>query len=155
MKVQTTFQGAGVIHGDLTPECASMVGTVLDALGGLRPARVQTDQGAAVPRRAPGSHAPAGGRGGCCRNGPGQPVKALVHITLANLVHLNGSSALTGGVDRPGCAPRWAARRAGGDSETGSDGGAYLDGNATQAPPACDVSTHPHRDRRPRRERAG
>jgi hypothetical protein len=33
--IQTTFQGAGVIHGDLTPECASIVGTVLDALGGL------------------------------------------------------------------------------------------------------------------------
>ena len=33
--IQTTFQGAGVLHGDLTPECASIVGTVLDALGGL------------------------------------------------------------------------------------------------------------------------
>src|SRR5262249_46364206 len=33
--IQTTFGGAGVIHGDLTPECASIVGTVLDALGGL------------------------------------------------------------------------------------------------------------------------
>ena len=30
--VQTTFQGAGVMHGDLTPECASIVGAVLDAL---------------------------------------------------------------------------------------------------------------------------
>jgi hypothetical protein len=32
VKVQTTFQGAGVMHGDLTPECASIVGSVLDAL---------------------------------------------------------------------------------------------------------------------------
>jgi hypothetical protein len=35
VKVQTTFGGAGIIHGDLTPECASIVGTVLDALAGL------------------------------------------------------------------------------------------------------------------------
>jgi Domain of unknown function (DUF222) len=28
----TTFEGAGVIHGDLTPECAAMVQAVLDAL---------------------------------------------------------------------------------------------------------------------------
>ena len=34
VKVQTTFQGAGIIYGDLTPECASTVGTVLDALAG-------------------------------------------------------------------------------------------------------------------------
>jgi hypothetical protein len=30
--VQTTFQGAGVMHGDLTPECAAVVQSVLDAL---------------------------------------------------------------------------------------------------------------------------
>jgi Domain of unknown function (DUF222) len=28
----TTFEGAGVLHGDLTPECAAMVQAVLDAL---------------------------------------------------------------------------------------------------------------------------
>ena len=32
MKLETTFEGAGVVHGDLTPECAAIVGTVLDAL---------------------------------------------------------------------------------------------------------------------------
>ena len=32
VKLETTFQGAGVLTGDLTPECASIVGTVLDAL---------------------------------------------------------------------------------------------------------------------------
>ena len=32
MKLETTFGGAGVLTGDLTPECASVVGTVLDAL---------------------------------------------------------------------------------------------------------------------------
>ena len=30
--VETTFDGAGVLTGDLTPECASIVTAVLDAL---------------------------------------------------------------------------------------------------------------------------
>src|SRR6266566_2187747 len=33
VSLQTTFQGAGVLNGDLTPECAAVVGAVLDALG--------------------------------------------------------------------------------------------------------------------------
>jgi len=33
LKLATTFGGAGVIRGDLTPECAEVVGRVLDALG--------------------------------------------------------------------------------------------------------------------------
>ena len=33
VKLATTFGGAGVVHGDLTPECAEIVGRVLDALG--------------------------------------------------------------------------------------------------------------------------
>ena len=32
MRLETTFDGAGVLHGDLTPECAAVVGAVLDAL---------------------------------------------------------------------------------------------------------------------------
>ena len=32
MKLATTFGGAGVVHGDLTPECAAAVAAVLDAL---------------------------------------------------------------------------------------------------------------------------
>jgi hypothetical protein len=33
LKLATTFGGAGVLHGDLTAECAAIVGQVLDALG--------------------------------------------------------------------------------------------------------------------------
>jgi Domain of unknown function (DUF222) len=33
LKLATTFGGAGVVHGDLTPECAEVLGRVLDALG--------------------------------------------------------------------------------------------------------------------------
>jgi len=32
VRLETTFQGAGVLAGDLTPECAAVVTTVLDAL---------------------------------------------------------------------------------------------------------------------------
>ncbi len=34
VKLETTFDGAGVLTGDLTPECAAVVTTVLDALSG-------------------------------------------------------------------------------------------------------------------------
>jgi hypothetical protein len=33
VRLETTFQGAGVLNGNLTPECAAVVGKVLDALG--------------------------------------------------------------------------------------------------------------------------
>ena len=33
VRLETTFGGAGVMSGDLTPECAAVVGAVLDALG--------------------------------------------------------------------------------------------------------------------------
>ena len=41
VKLATTFGGAGVVHGDLIPECAELVGRVLDALS-ARPARRMT-----------------------------------------------------------------------------------------------------------------
>jgi hypothetical protein len=42
VRLVTTFQGAGVMHGDLTPECAAVVGTVLDALSA--PAGAEDDR---------------------------------------------------------------------------------------------------------------
>ena len=70
----------------------------------------------------------------------GQPVKAWVHISLADLMVLDGDSALqeqwTAHVRE-----RWAARRAFA-SETGSEGGAWLDGRDTEAI-ACDAAMAP------------
>ena len=70
----------------------------------------------------------------------GQPVKAWVHISLADLLLLDGDSALqeqwTAQVRE-----RWAARRAFA-SETGSEGGAWLDGDAAEAV-ACDAAMAP------------
>ena len=70
----------------------------------------------------------------------GQPVKVWAHISLADLLRLDGDSALqeqwTAQVRE-----RWAAHRAFA-SETGSDGGAWLDGNAAEAI-ACDAAMAP------------
>ena len=64
----------------------------------------------------------------------GQPVKAWVHMSLADLMMLDGDSALqqewTSRV-----RAQWAAHRAEA-SAGGSDGGAWLDGDAAEASPA-------------------
>jgi hypothetical protein len=70
----------------------------------------------------------------------GQPVKAWVHLSLADLLLLDGDSALqdqwTAQVRQ-----RWAACRAFA-SETGSEGGAWLDGDAAEGI-ACDAAMAP------------
>ena len=70
----------------------------------------------------------------------GQPVKAWVHLSLADLLLLDGDSALqeqwTARVRE-----RWAGCRAFA-SETGSDGGAWLDGDAAEGI-ACDAAMAP------------
>jgi len=48
VRLAATFGGAGVLHGDLTPECAELVRAVLDALA--VPADAGPDQGVAQPR---------------------------------------------------------------------------------------------------------
>ena len=70
----------------------------------------------------------------------GQPVKAWVHISLADLLRLDGSSALlqewTGRV-----RAQWAGHRARA-SAGGGDGGAWLDGDAAEAM-TCDAAMAP------------
>src|SRR5690349_10554227 len=137
--IQTTFQGAGGLHGDLTPEGASIVGAAPDALGGL----AGTGDDRSKEQRYHDALQEAMRRlvaGGLLPERAGQPVKALVHISLAELAHLNGSAALTDEwID--GVQARWAARRAAA-SETVGDGGAWLDGKAAEAA-ACDASLTP------------
>jgi hypothetical protein len=70
----------------------------------------------------------------------GQPVKAWVHVSLADLLRLEGSSALLEQWTAQVRA-RWAARRAGA-SEGGGDGGAWLDGDAAAAV-TCDAAMAP------------
>ncbi|HLK73848.1 MAG TPA: DUF222 domain-containing protein, partial [Streptosporangiaceae bacterium] len=130
LTLAATFDGAGVIHGDLTPECAAMVQSVLDALAAPRGAgdgrtRAQRYHDALqeamnrllasdlLPKRA------------------GQPVKALVHIYFAELLDMDGDGILQDkwiGEYRA----RWAAHRAASSVSTG-DGGAWLEGTTARA----------------------
>ena len=135
----TTFAGAGVLHGDLSPGCTAVVTAVLDALAApagaaddrtheqryhdaLQEAMRRLLAADLLPERA------------------GQPVRALVHVSLADLMLLDGSSAL---LDEwtAGVRAQWAAHRTAA-SVGGSDGGAWLDGDAARAF-TCDASVIP------------
>ena len=139
VKLETTFDGAGVLTGDLTPECASVVGAVLDALSA--PAGAE-DTRSQAQRYHDGLHEAMQRlvTAGLLPERAGQPVKALVHISLADLMVLDGSSAL---LEEWTSRVRalWAGHRAGA-SAGGSDGGAWLDGDAATAM-ACDAATTP------------
>ena len=139
LKLATTFGGAGVIRGDLTPECAEVVGRVLDALG----APAGKDDGRTRDQRYHDALAEAMRRlvaSDLLPERAGQPVRAWVHISLADLLLLDGDSALqeqwTARVRE-----RWAGCRAFA-SETGSEGGAWLDGQDAEGI-ACDAAMAP------------
>jgi hypothetical protein len=70
----------------------------------------------------------------------GQPVKVWAHISLADLLRLDGSSAMQEQWTAQVRAA-WAAHRAAA-SETGGDGGAWLDGDGAEAI-ACDAAMAP------------
>ena len=139
VRVETTFDGAGVISGDLTPECAAVVTAVLESLAapmgaedtrtreqryhdGLQEAMRRLIAAGLLPQRA------------------GQPVKVWAHVTLAELRAMDDGSVLAGQWIGE-MAARWAARRAAA-SESGGDGGAWLDGKAARAV-ACDAVVTP------------
>ena len=129
LSLDTTFDGAGVIHGDLTPECTAMVQAVLDALsapagGGdlrTRPQRYHDALAEAMRRLLASDLLP---------RRAGQPVKALVHIYFAELRERDQDGILQ---DKwiAEYRSRWAAHRAAASVSTG-DGGAWLEGDAAR-----------------------
>jgi Domain of unknown function (DUF222) len=139
LRVQGTFGGAGVLTADLTPECAAVVQTVLDALAapaGAADTRTKDqryhDALHDACRRLVAS--------GLLPDRAGQPVKVWAHVSLAELRALDDGSVLQ---DQwiGEMAIRWAARRAAA-SQTGSDGAAWLTGTSARAA-ACDASVIP------------
>jgi hypothetical protein len=139
VKLATTIGGAGVIHGDLTPECAEFVQTVLDALS----APASADDDRTHEQRYHDALQEAMRRllaADLLPERSGQPVKAWAYISLADLMLLEGSSALleewTGNL-----RARWAGHRASA-AEAGGHQGLWLDGDAAQAI-ACDASVTP------------
>ena len=139
VRLETTFAGAGVINGDLTPECAAVLGKVLDALsapGGDEDDRSQAQRYHDALQEAMQRLVTAG----LLPERAGQPVKVWAHISLADLLRLDGSSALQEEWTAQVRA-RWAGRRAAA-SEGGGDSGAWLDGDAAEAI-ACDAAMAP------------
>ncbi len=139
VRLETTFEGAGLLGGDLTPECAAVVTAVLDALSApagagdlrtheqryhdaLQDAMQRLLAAGLLPERA------------------GQPVRGWVHMTLAELLALDGDGTLLGQWITLARA-RWAGNRAAA-SVAGSDGAAWLDGDAAAAV-SCDALLTP------------
>jgi hypothetical protein len=139
VRLAMTFGGAGVIRGNLTPECAQVVRAVLDALS----ARAGTEDTRSHEQRYHDALQEAMSRlvaAGLVPQRAGQPVKVLAHVTLADLMLLEGSEGLREEWTRQARA-RWAgykARTAG----TGGGDGAWLDGDAATAI-ACDAMVVP------------
>jgi Domain of unknown function (DUF222) len=139
VRTQTTFGGAGVITGDLTPECAAVVTTVLDALSapaGSEDTRTKDQRYHDALHDAMRRLVTAG----LLPDRAGQPVKVWAHVSLAELRALDDGSVLqTEWIGE--MAVRWAARRAAA-SQTGSDGAAWLNGKAAGAV-SCDATLIP------------
>ena len=139
VRVESTFGGAGVIAGDLTPECAAVVTAVLDALSapaGAQDTRTKDqryhDALEDAMRRLVAS--------GLLPERAGQPVNVWAHVSLAELRALDDGSVLA--QEWVGeMAVRWAARRAAA-SQAGGDGAAWLDGRSARAV-ACDATVIP------------
>ena len=129
VSLETTMDGAGVLRGELSPDCAAMVGAVLDALSAPEPggeSRTRReryhDALAEAMRRLLASD--------LMPKRAGQPLKALGHIHFTELCALDVGSVLQ---DRwiADYQARWAARRAAASVSPG-DGGAWLEGEAAR-----------------------
>ena len=149
VRVETTFAGAGVITGDLTPECAAIVTAVLESLSapmgaddsrtrdqryhdGLHEAMRRLAASGLLPERA------------------GQPVRLWAHVSLAELRAMDDGSVLeTGWVTE--MRIRWSARRA--EAAAGRRGRRRLAGRRRRPRPGLRRRDHPgrHRRRQPRR----
>jgi hypothetical protein len=139
LRVEKTFAGAGVISGDLTPDCAAVVTAVLEALSapaGAEDTRTREQRYHDALHDAMRRLVAAG----LLPERAGQPVKVWAHISLAELRALDDGSVLQ--QEWIGeMAVRWAVHRAAA-CETGSDGAAWLDGRPAEAV-ACDATIIP------------
>ncbi len=123
----TTLGGAGVIRGDLTPECAEFVKTVLDALS----APSGSDDDRSHDQRYHDALQEAMRRlmtGGLVPQRGGQPLRVWAYISLGDLMRLPGSAQLVAEWAAQLHA-RWAGHRAAA-AEAGGHQGLWLDGEA-------------------------
>jgi len=139
VRLETTFGGAGVLTGDLSPECAAVVSAVLDALSAPRGAEDDRthemryhDALEEACRRLVAA--------GLLPERAGQPLHVTAHIHLKDLNDLDVGSELQKQWTE-NVRAEWAAARAAA-SAGGSDGGAWLEGEAAEGF-ACDASVTP------------
>jgi Domain of unknown function (DUF222)/HNH endonuclease len=90
VQLDTTFQGAGKLNGNLTPQCAAAMQAVLDALGKRRGPEDERTKGQRLHdaledacRRLIGS--------GCLPERAGQPTQIVLHMDLDRLRGLPGA----------------------------------------------------------------
>src|ERR1700691_2094440 len=107
LRLDTTFEGAGKLDGNLTPQCAAAVQAVLDALGKRRGPEDERPKGqrlhAALEdacRRLVGS--------GCLPERAGQPTQIVLHMDLHRLRGLPGA---------PEAEAAWAAQATAGPGD--------------------------------------
>jgi Domain of unknown function (DUF222)/HNH endonuclease len=139
VKLETTFGGAGVLTGDLTPECAAVVSAVLDALSAPRGA--EDDRSHA--QRYHDALEEACRRlvaAGLLPERAGQPLHVSAHIHLKDLNDLDVGSELQKQWTE-NVRAEWAAARAAA-SVGGSDGSVWLEDEAAEGF-ACDASVTP------------
>jgi hypothetical protein len=92
LRLETTFEGAGRIEGDLTPQCAEAVQGVLDALGKKQgPADDRTQEQRNHDALLEACRLLAGA--GYLPDRAGQPTQIQVHITLEELLRRLGESS--------------------------------------------------------------
>ena len=127
LQLDLTFEGAGVLHGDLTPACAAKVKAVLEPLAAAmkQPGDDRTHQQKmhdaleeAMTRLLAARLVP---------QSQGSPSTAIAHIHFADLVEMDQDSVL---LDKwkTTVTAQWAAERAGVAVQPG-DGGCWLTGD--------------------------
>jgi hypothetical protein len=139
LKLDTTFEGAGVLRGELTPECSAMLGAVLSRLArklGKEDSRNQLERNhdalQEMCRRLLGSD--------LIPKQHGHAVQAQVHIWLGDLLDLDDGSVLARKWTER-YAAMWAARRIQAAEGIG-DGGAWISGPAAKGI-TCDAAMFP------------
>ena len=139
VRLETTLDGAGVLRGDLTPQCAAAVQAVLGEFARRRGKEDRRSAGErwhdaleeAMTRLLGSDLAP---------RRSGHPVTALVHVGLADVLALDDGSVVQQQWSAD-LAARWAAHRARASAQPG-DGGTWITGPAARGI-VCDAALFP------------
>jgi hypothetical protein len=139
LTLESTFEGAGVLRGELTPECAAVLGAVLTRLAlkrGGEDTRSQVERNhdalQEMARRLLGSD--------LIPRQTGHAVMANVHVWLGDLLDLDDGSVMARKWTER-YAALWAAKRIAA-AEGRGDGGAWITGPAAKGI-TCDAAMFP------------